>query len=104
MKKAFTRMEIMTVFAIMAIIAAIAIPNLVESNNVATSRKRMPYGSTAVITASGIKVIVLRSGEGFGYVVCRIDYGEKAIPRFHELEFLRTELTPIATPVEVEKK
>lgn len=104
MKKAFTLVELMIVVAVMATVAALVIPSAVaEKDKRRIPYGSIPYGSTAIITASGLKVTVVRQGESFNYVVCRVDYGEKAIPRFQELEFLRTELTAAPTPVEVEK-
>ncbi len=96
-KRAFTLIELMIVIAIITIIAAIAIPNLLRhrTNNI--------IGKEMIVKESGQKVEVIRrvnERESNNIFVCRIDNGPNANPRYQQLEFRYEELVKIEPAVE----
>lgn len=90
-RKAFTFIELMIVCAIIAIIAAIAIPPILESKKKTT---RVYAGNTATVTASGVQVLVIEA-ISYEMVRCRLDNGPGAVPRYSEATFNQNELTKI---------
>jgi len=100
MKRAFTLIELMIIICIIAIIAAIAIPNLLEHRK----NKELIPGHPAIVVASKVQVTLLRHpSEDFdqrNYWICRIDNGEGINPRYSEVTFHVNELKGILPKVE----
>ncbi len=97
-RRAFTFIELAIVLSIIAIIAAIAIPNLMESNRQANG---VQAGTDARVRATGVVVHVVghpyrmtgKYGSAItGVWICRVDNGEKAAVRYSEVMFGAEEL------------
>lgn len=99
MRKAFTFIEMMIVICMIAIISAIAIPNILKHRE-----SEKITGKTMVVKSSGQKVEVLRrviSGkETTNLYSCRIDNGPEVTPRYQQIEFHVDELVPLEPTVE----
>lgn len=95
MRRAFTVIELMIVIAVLAIIVAVAIPNIIEAQKKDTIR----VGDEATVIASGMRVKVLDYYNG-GWWMVRIDNGPGSSPRYQEMRFSTDELRKI---VQVEK-
>lgn len=102
MRRGFTLIELMVVISIIAIVCAIAIPNLLESQKKERA-KEIWQGETAKLKATGQTVMVVDRDTGGTSTArayrCRIDNGEKAVPRFSEVTFMANEVEKII-PVE----
>lgn len=90
-RKAFTFIELMIVCAIIAIVCAIAIPEMLDKKKLAT---RVNVGDAATVTASGVRVLATEA-VSYELVRCRLDNGPGAVPRYSEATFNQNELTKI---------
>ncbi len=91
MRKAFTLIELMIVISVIAVIAAIAIPNLVASKRLREEQVALnAIGKMVTLKGHDIQVMVVKK-EG-DFFVCRVDNGTGSSPRFSEVRFHKTEI------------
>jgi prepilin-type N-terminal cleavage/methylation domain-containing protein len=90
MRKAFTLIELMIVIAIIAIICAIAIPQLMANKDA------FKPGTQVRAKVSGVIVTIIQQDQRTAFLyLCRIDNGPEAKVRFVEARFQRDELEPL---------